>query len=386
MYKAGIVTTHLYLNKMKKISPIIFSFFFLLTACNTPSPEAVKKVEGEGGATTEGSGLVKPSGEAPKWAGNISREMLAVIEQLDSFNDKPIPSLPAAAARKNHTLTDAALALMLKNKVPAPELLSDTTGTDIKVLNGKIHLRIYTPKHGKSPFPVIVYYHGGGFVLADLDVYDASARALSEKANAVVISVAYRLAPEFKFPSAHEDAYAAYSWAISHTGMFNGDPKMIAVAGESAGANLAANVSITAREKGIMMPVHQLLIYPVAGTDVNTASYLEFAAAKPLNRDMMQWFFKQYLNNDQELKSPVINLLTAKLDRLPPTTIITAGLDPLRTEALLLAERLKEADVKVTTEDYPELTHDFFGLGAIVPQALQAQIFAGTTLKKAFSK
>lgn len=371
---------------MKKIHWIIFYISLLLTACNTPSPEAVKKVAGEGGGTTEGSGLVKPSGTAPQWAGNISREMLAVIEELDSFKDKPITTLSAAEARKNHTLADAAQALMRKNKIPAAELLSDTTGADIKVINGKIHVRIYTPKHGNSPFPVIVYYHGGGFVLADLDVYDASARALSEKANAVVISVAYRLAPEFKFPSAHDDAYAAYSWAINHTGMFNGDPKMIAVAGESAGANLAANVSITARERGIMMPVHQLLIYPLAGTDVNTTSYLEFAAARPLNRDMMQWFFKQYLNNDKELKNPVINLLAANLEGLPPTTIITAGLDPLRTEALLLAERLKEANVKVRTEDYPEVTHDFFGLGAIVPQALQAQIFAGTTLKKAFSK
>ena len=267
-----------------------------------------------------------------------------------------------------------------------PASMVDTMGKDIPVKGGNIHLRIYTPKTGAASFPVIVYYHGGGFVIADLDVYDASAKGLSEQTGAVVVSVAYRLAPEHKFPTAHEDAYAAYLWAVKNAAFIKGDPKMIAVAGESAGGNLAANVSMMARDKGAMMPVHQLLVYPVAGSDMNTESYKKYAAAKPLDKPMMEWFVKNYLKSMTEAKDPRISLVNANLKGLPPTTIVLAEIDPLQSEGALLADKLKAADVKVDSKLYSGVTHEFFGMAIIVPEAKEAQAYASGELKKAFKK
>ena len=159
-----------------------------------------------------------------------------------------------------------------------------------------IAVRIYTPK-GAGPFPVVVYYHGGGWVIADLDTYDASPRALANLANAVVVSSHYRQGPEHKFPAAHQDAFAAYRWVLANARSLKGDPSKVAVAGESAGGGLAAAVSMMARDSGAQMPVHQLLVYPIAGYDLNTPSYQENADAKPLNKAMMAWFFEKYLRS-----------------------------------------------------------------------------------------
>jgi len=165
-------------------------------------------------------------------------------------------------------------------------------GKDIPSDGGNIHVRIYTPITGKAPYPVIVYYHGGGFVIANLDVYDASANVLADKVGAVVVSVAYRLAPEHKFPIAHNDTFATYKWVVSNAASIQGDPKKIAVAGESAGGNLAVNTAIKARDTKIMLPTAILAVYPVAGSDMNTKSYIKNAAAKPLDKPMMAWFVK----------------------------------------------------------------------------------------------
>jgi len=336
--------------------------------------------------TLEAVKTIKPDSAAPAWAPGIKDEMLAVIQKLASYKDTPIPRLSAQQARKNHTPTDAVMDLVKENNIPVPVAMVDTAGKNIPVKGGNIHLRIYTPKMGAAPFPVIVYYHGGGFVIADLDVYDASAKGLAEQTGAIVVSVAYRLAPEHKFPAAHEDAFATYQWTVQNASSMKGDPKMIAVAGESAGGNLAANVSIMARDKGLQLPVHQLLVYPVAGSDMNTESYQKNAAAKPLDKPMMAWFVKNYLNNATESKDPRINLIAANLKALPSTTIITAEIDPLMSEGELLAQKLKEAGVKVDSKNYDGVTHEFFGMSIIVPQAKDAQAYAATALKSAFKK
>ncbi len=336
--------------------------------------------------TMEALKAIKPDSAAPAWAPDMKNEMLAVIEKLASYKDTPIPKLTAQEARKNHTPTDAVMDLVKENNFPIPAAMVDTTGKDIPVKGGNIHLRIYTPKAGTAPFPVIVYYHGGGFVIADLDVYDASAKGLAEQTGAIVVSVAYRLAPEHKFPAAHDDAFAAYQWTVKNAASIKGNPKMIAVAGESAGGNLAANVSIMARDKGVQLPVHQLLVYPVAGSDMNTKSYLKNATAKPLDKPMMAWFVKNYLNNMGEAKDARINLVGANLKGLPPTTIITAEIDPLMSDGEMLAEKLKAADVKVDSKNYDGVTHEFFGMAIIVPQAKDAQAYGSDALKKAFQK
>ena len=278
------------------------------------------------------------------------------------------------------------MALVKEHNIPMPASMVDTMGKDIPVKGGKIHVRIYTPKAGTAPFPVVVYYHGGGFVIADLDVYDASAKGLAEQTGAIVVSVAYRLAPEHKFPTAHNDAYDAYLWTLKNAAAMNGDPKMIAVAGESAGGNLAANVSIMARDNNVQIPVHQLLVYPVANSDMNSESYKKNAMAKPLDKPMMEWFVKNYLNNMAEAKDPRISLVNANLKGLPSTTIITAEIDPLQSEGQLLADKLKSAYVKVDSKNYSGVTHEFFGMAIIVPQAKDAQAYAAGELKKVFKK
>lgn len=329
---------------------------------------------------------LKPTGEAPAWGKTIHPEMQAVIEKLMSYGDKPTESLSAVDARKNHTPTDAVMDLMTENKIMMPAPKVDTVGKEIPVAGGTEHIRIYTPKSGNGPFPVIVYYHGGGFVIANIDVYNASAQGLAEQVGAIVVSVAYRLAPEHKFPTAHNDSFAAYAWVVKNAASIKGDPNKIAVVGESAGGNLAANVSIMARDKKIMMPLHEVLVYPIAQADMNTKSYQANANAHPLNKAMMAWFTEKYVNNMAEAKDPRISLVNANLKGLPPTTIITAEIDPLNNDGMMLSAALKAAGVTVDSKNYDGVTHEFFGMAAVVPEAKAAQAYAADQLKKAFGK
>ncbi len=325
-----------------------------------------------------------PKGPKPAWAPNIKPEMAVVIEKLASYGDKPIETLTAVEARKNHTPTDAVMDIMKENNIPMPPSKVDTMGKEIPVAGGNIHLRIYTPKEGKAPFPVIVYYHGGGFVIANLDVYSASAQAMAEQVGAVVVSVAYRLAPEHKFPTAHQDSYAAYAWVVKNAASIKGDPKKIAVMGESAGGNLAVATAIAARDKGIMVPTAIISVYPIAQADMTTPSYVKNANAKPLNKAMMMWFTKNYVRTMADAKDPRISLVNANLKGLPATTIITDEYDPLQNNGMLLADKLKAAGVNVTSKNYDGVTHEFFGMATVVPQAKEAQAFAASELKKAF--
>jgi len=330
------------------------------------------------------AGIVKPKGPKPSWAPEIKDEMWAVIEKLLSYGDRPIAELTPQEARMNHTVKDAVMDLIKENNIAVPAPQVDTMGREIEVEDGTIHARIYTPKNKTGPFPVIVYYHGGGWVIANIDVYDASAAALSEKVGAIVVSVGYRKGPEKRFPTAHNDAYAAYLWVLKNAGSFKGDALNVGVAGESAGGNLAANVSIKARDNKVTMPVHQLLVYPVANSDTNSPSYIKYGDAKPLDKPSVLWFLKHYLNNMDEAKDPRISLVAAKLDSLPSTTIVLAEIDPLQSEGMLLGQKLQEAGVKVSSKLYTGVTHEFFGTAALVPDAKDAQAFAAEEFKKAF--
>lgn len=327
-----------------------------------------------------------PSGPKPSWGKDLTDPMAVVIEKLKSYNAPPIPTLTAVEARKQPSPADAAMAVMQEHSIPKPVNNSDTTGKDIMVPGGKVHLRIYTPKTGKDIYPVIVYYHGGGWVIADLNTYNASAEAMSNMAEAIVVSVAYRQGPENKFPIAHNDSYAAYEWVVKNASSIKGAPKDIAVLGESAGGGLAAAVSMMARDKGFQMPVAEVLVYPIAGYDFTTASYKESDSTMPLNSGMMKWFFEKYLSNPAQGKDPKISLVTANLKGLPPTTIIAAQYDPLRTEGEQLADNFKKANVDVDYKLYKGTTHEFFGMGAVVPAAKDAEQYAADKLKKAFKK
>ncbi len=315
------------------------------------------------------------------------REMQMVLDALASLGGKPIETLTPAEARTQPTPSDAvAEVLKAQGKEPAPEAVAKVENRAIPGPAGQIPIRIYWP-NGTGPFPVLLYIHGGGWVIANLDTYDASARALTNAAGAVVVSTHYRQGPEHKYPAAHDDTFAAYQWTLASAKSLRGDPARVAVAGESAGGNLAAVVSIRARDQKVPMPVHQLLVYPIAGTDTNTESYREHAAAKPLNQPMMQWFFKHYLAGAAMTGNAEINLAARKdLQGLPSTTIVTADIDPLRTDGEMLAAALGAASVPATHRNFEGSTHEFFGMGAVVPDAKEAVGFAAGELRKAFGR
>jgi len=329
---------------------------------------------------------LKPANPKPDWGKDLSDPMAVVLEKLESYKSPALPTLSAVEARKLKSPADAAMAVAIEHYLPIPANNVDTTGKDIPVQGGQIHLRIYTPNTGKAAYPVIVYYHGGGWVIADLNTYNASAQGLANQVEAVVVSVAYRQAPEHKFPTAHNDSYAAYEWTVKNAASIKGDPKHIAVVGESAGGNLAAAVSMMARDKSMQLPIYQVLVYPIAGYDFTTPSYKESDSTVPLNAAAMKWFYEQYLNSPSEGKSPLISLVTANLKGLPPTTIIGAEIDPLRSEGDMLASNLKKAGVSTNYKLYKGTTHEFFGMAAVVPDAKDAQALVASDLKSAFSK
>ena len=221
-------------------------------------------------------------------------------------------------------------------------------------------------------------------MIAPIDTYDASARAMAEQVGAVLVALEYRKGPEHKFPAAHDDAFAAYQWVLKNAASIKGDPARVALVGESAGGNLACNVAIMARDRKLTMPKAQVLVYPVAGADMNTPSYQKNAAAKPLDKPMMAWFAKNYFRTPADGQDPRISLYAkANLKGLPPTTIITAELDPLMSDGQRLADKLKAAGVSVKMQNYDGVTHEFFGMGAVLPEARQAQGLAADQLKSA---
>ena len=225
---------------------------------------------------------------------------------------------------------------------------------------GELKLRIYTPK-GKGPFPLIVFFHGSGFVICSLDTHDTMCRHLCAGTAAVVVSVDYRLAPEHKFPAAPDDCLAATRWAGAHAAELNADPSRIAVAGDSAGGNLAAVTALRVRDEGGPALCAQLLIYPVTDADTNNASYRDNAEGYGLTREGMIWFWNHYLGNQADAANPHVSPLRAEsLSGLPPAFVQTAEYDPLRDEGELYASRLIAAGVPTKVTRYDGMNHGFF--------------------------
>jgi acetyl esterase len=327
---------------------------------------------------------ISPSKPKPTWAPNITKQMQAVIETLDTIAPAPLHTLKPQQARQSPSFADAYKRVMSNFGIPMPATNVDTMGRDIPVAGGTINVRLYTPHTAKSSYPVIVYYHGGGWVVATIDTYNSSAQALAERTEAIVVSVEYRKGPEFKFPTAHNDAFAAYKWVLNNAGSIKGDVNKIAVAGESAGGNMAITVSMMARDSGVKLPVHALAVYPVASNDLNLPSKIQYAMAKPLSTPDLPWFLMHYLNDMSESASPLINLVGANLSGLPKTTIIAAEIDPLQSEGMLLRDKLQAAGVSTTYKFYTGVTHEFFGMDQVLPEARDAQTFAAQELKRAF--
>ena len=234
-----------------------------------------------------------------------------------------------------------------------------------------INVRIYTPK-GDGPFPIFIYYHGGGWVLGNLDGADPSCRVLANKTRSVVVSVDYRLAPEFKFPIPAEDSYAALIWVKENARLINGNASKIIVGGDSAGGNLATVVSMMARDRKGPDISAQVLIYPVTDLSHNTNSYLEFAEGFGLNRNLMIWFGQHYIRNEEDKVHPyVAPLKSDNLNHIPSAFVITAENDVLRDEGSAYAERLEEAGVKVNYRLENGLVHGYFSNYAVFKKRIE---------------
>lgn len=283
----------------------------------------------------------------------------------------------------------AAMAVQQQTRGHSDKLpVSKVYATTVVGTAGPLPARIYDPRTGialAKPAPVILYFHGGGWVPGDLDTFDASDRALAVGTDAIVVSVGYRLAPEAKFPAAQNDADKAYNWLLTNARTIGADPKRIALAGESAGGNFAIDTAIWARESHLPAPVAQLLVYPVVGIDLNTPSYLETADAIPLNKAAIEWYFAHTTSGPTDLADKRLNVIgEADLHGLPPTTIVSAETDPLRSEGEMLAAKLQAAGVDVQQRTFPGVTHEFFGMGSVVGQANLAETFADKRLAAAF--
>ncbi len=249
---------------------------------------------------------------------------------------------------------------------------------------GEIPVRVYTPE-GRAPFPVLVYFHGGGWVIGNLETHDGLCRHLANAAHCVVVSVDYRLAPEHPFPASGEDAYAATRWVAGNAAALGGDAKRIAVGGDSAGGNLSAVVSLMARDRGGPPIVFQLLVYPATDLPSANMSYRENGEGYFLTAKSMHWFFAHYCGANPDASDPYLCPLRAKnLGGLPPALVVTAEFDPLRDEGEAYAARLREAGVRTKLTRYPGMIHGFFGMGPLLTQARAATREAADALRSAF--
>lgn len=225
--------------------------------------------------------------------------------------------------------------------------------------DGTLPVRVYAPDKD-GPLPVMVYYHGGGWVRGGIETHEEFCRALVRDVGCVVVSVDYRRPPEHPFPAAVEDAYAAAAWVGEYANAIGGAADRIAVGGDSAGGNLAAAVAQMARDRGEPDLAHQLLLYPILEHGFDTSSYDKFAEGYIPMRATMQWYWDQYLANAVDGRNPYASPLRARdLSGVPPATILTAGFDPLRDEGRAYAERLRQDGVSVTHSEYKDMIHGF---------------------------
>ena len=283
--------------------------------------------------------------------------------------------LPVAEARANFEDLFASLG-------PGEEV-AEVLPLEIPVTGGPIAARLYRPA-AEGPLPVVAYYHGGGWLIGSVAAYDIVCRALANAAGAMVLSVGYRLAPEHKYPTAVEDAYAAARWLAENAAALGGDRHRVAVAGDSAGGNLAAVVALQARDLTRPRLGFQLLVYPVTTCDLELGYDMAYEGYF-LYRDELQWHQDHYLPSP-ELRHEwrVSPLDAADHSGLPPAFVITAECDPLHRQGELYAERLRAAGVAVEQREYPGMIHGFFGLDMVFDQAADAMRDAGAAIRQAF--
>ena len=308
----------------------------------------------------------------------VDTEIAAFLKQAADSGAPPLESLPVPQAREF-------IRTLFAPPGPRTEV-KKIEDRKIEANGTSLSIRIYTPE-GQGPLPVLVYLHGGGWVIGDVEGYDPVCRDLCKGAGVVVVSVEYRLAPEHKFPTPVEDCYAATKWVVANAALIGGDPARVAVGGDSAGGNLSAAVALMARDRGGPALKFQLLVYPVTDHNLNTNSYRANGEGYLLTKTGMDWFWNHYINKPGDDANPYMSPLRASnLNNLPPALVITAEFDPLRDEGTAYAEKLKAAGNQVTYSDYKGAIHGFFSLGYMFKLGRDVMGDACAALRTALSK
>jgi acetyl esterase len=299
-----------------------------------------------------------------------------ILDQMAEMGNQSVNELSIDEARQGFE----AMAAMQGS----PEPVAGVEDRKLPGPGGELPIRIYVP-FGKGPFPVLMYFHGGGWVIGDIESSDGLCRSLANAAGCIVVSIDYRLAPEHPFPAAADDAYHATLWAATNASSFGGDPSRIGVCGDSAGGNLAAVVSQIARDRGKPAICFQLLIYPVTDAACDTPSYSENAEGYFLTKEAMQWFWNHYVQKEADRSHPYASPLRASnFAGLPAALVITAEFDPLRDEGERYAERMRVAGTPVQLTRYDGMIHGFFTMSGMINQGRIAIQQAAAALRTAF--
>lgn len=320
-----------------------------------------------------GPAIVSPDGGTP-----LGREAQILLRATELVRRREAFEIGYPAAR-----------LELDHSAP----IVDYQGIDVRWTDrtlpgpaGRIRVRSYEPRGWRARRPVLVFFHGGGWAVGSIKSHEGVCRALATKADAIVVSVAYRLAPEHKFPAAVEDAVAATRWVLAEAASLGGDPSRVAVGGDSAGGNLAAVVAQETRGDAVR-PVFQLLVYPATELTRQHRSHTLFREGFMLTKRGIDAYLAAYLNHEPEQFDPRASpLFTSDLRGLPPALVLTAGFDPLRDEGRAYAQKMRAAGVDVTDRCVEETIHGFFSFGGVFAHAAREVDFAAAALRNAFAK
>ncbi|WP_246982530.1 alpha/beta hydrolase [Halorientalis marina] len=306
-------------------------------------------------------------------------QVRTILQMLD---DQPVPPTYAVAVDDAREQLEA-LAQMRDGEEVANVENFDIGGPEGP--EGSLPVRVYYPE-GDGPHPTLVYFHGGGYVLGSLETHDALCRALTNAAECAVVSVDYRLAPEHRFPAAVEDAFFAVEWVAEHGAAVDLDPARIAVGGDSAGGNLSAAVTLVTQDRDGPDLAHQTLIYPAVDSPVTGEydSYEENAEGYFLEREGMEWFMEQYVDDEIHLRNEYFAPILADLSGVPPASVVTAGFDPLRDEGQAYAAKLEAAGVEVHTHHYEDMIHGFANMVDMVDAAGDAVDALAAELAESF--
>jgi acetyl esterase len=306
----------------------------------------------------------------------IDPQMKALLDQAAAAGGKPFNQMTPTEAR-------AAIDTMFAAFRGQPEAVAKCEDRKTPGPAGEVPVRIYTPA-GAGPFGALVFFHGGGWVIGNIETHDALCRELTKGTGCVTVSVDYRLAPEHKFPAGPDDCYAATKWVAENARGLNVDANRIAVGGDSAGGNLAAVISQMARDRGGPKLAFQLLIYPATDCSNETPSQREFQQdGYILSRADMEWFYGHYLSAKDRTNPLACPALAKSLAGLPPAFVLTAAIDPLRDEGEAYGEALRKAGVAVKAKRYDGVCHGFVSMGAMVDAGARAVADCCTELRAA---